>query len=192
MRLILTQKLIELMNSKYFILIFVLAPFVAYSQIVDIPDANFKDALINTICVDIDGIPGPDIDADINNDGEIQLIEAQAVINGLYVPGRNIASLEGIGSFSNLISLYCESNLLTELDLSQNLNLEYLDCGNGNLFSSLDLSEIPSIRGLRCVFSNLTSLIISNNLNLISIRCNSNELTNIDLSGAPNLIFLAC
>ena len=180
------------MKNFYIITLLLVFGLPLNAQIVNIPDANFKDALINTICVDNDGNLGPDIDADLNNDGEIQVSEAQAVINGLYVQGRNIASLEGIESFSNLKSLRCESNVLTELDLSQNPNLEDLHCGNGNLFSSLDISEITNLRFVDCSYNNLTSLTISNNLNLEVIYCDSNDLTNIDLSGAPNLIYLAC
>jgi hypothetical protein len=162
------------------------------AQIVNIPDANFKDALVNTNCVDNDGIPGGDIDADLNNDGEIQLSEAEAVINGLYVNGRNIGSLEGIESFSNLINLHCESNVLSELDLSQNPILEALHCGGGNLFSSLDVSGITNLRFLDCSYNSLSSLLMNNNSNLEVIYCDSNNLTQIDLSGTPNLIYLAC
>ncbi len=48
----------------------------SHAQIVNIPDANFKNALVNTNCVDIDGDGIGDIDADTNNDGEIQVSEA--------------------------------------------------------------------------------------------------------------------
>ena len=162
------------------------------AQIVNIPDANFKNALVNTICVDNDGTPGPDIDADLNNDGEIQLSEAEAVINGLYVNGRNIESLVGIESFSNLISLNCESNVLSELDLSNNPNIEVLHCGGGNLFPILNVSGITNLRFLDCSYTSLSSLLMNNNSNLEVIYCDSNNLTEIDLSGTPNLIYLAC
>jgi len=36
------------------------------AQPVNIPDANFKDALVNTPCVDFDGDGAPDGDADTN------------------------------------------------------------------------------------------------------------------------------
>jgi len=108
------------------------------------------------------------------------------------VQGRSISSLEGIESFSNLKNLHCESNILSELDLSQNPNIETLQCGGGNLFSSLDLSGITNLRFIDCSYNGLTNLTINNNLNLEVIFCDSNELTNIDLSGAPNLTFLAC
>ncbi|MEY3242008.1 MAG: hypothetical protein RIR11_3447, partial [Bacteroidota bacterium] len=61
------------MNKKSFftILILLVAQFCLYAQIVNIPDANFKNALVNTNCVDTDGDGFGDTDADINDDGEI-------------------------------------------------------------------------------------------------------------------------
>ena len=45
----------------------------AYSQIVNIPDATFKNALVNTLCVTSGYQESPEWDADVNNDGEIQV-----------------------------------------------------------------------------------------------------------------------
>ncbi|MBK8349507.1 MAG: hypothetical protein IPL08_18610 [Saprospiraceae bacterium] len=42
---------------------------VANAQIIDFPDANFKNALVNTLCADTDGDNIGDADADLNNDG---------------------------------------------------------------------------------------------------------------------------
>jgi hypothetical protein len=45
-------------------------------QIVNIPDANFKNALINGMCVNNDFDLIGDSKVDLNNDGEIQVSEA--------------------------------------------------------------------------------------------------------------------
>ena len=42
------------------ILLFLAFCFVGYGQIIDFPDANFKNALVNTKCVDTDGDGMPD------------------------------------------------------------------------------------------------------------------------------------
>src|SRR5690554_1427032 len=97
-----------------YILLFLLFSTALHSQIVDIPDINFKNALIE------EGV-------DTNNDGEIQISEAEAVVL-LNVNGRNISSLEGIGSFVNIEELHCSSNQLTTLDMSLNINLQKLTC----------------------------------------------------------------
>jgi hypothetical protein len=53
--------------------------FTGYDQIINFPDANFKNALVNTKCVDLDKDGEGDADADLNNDGEIDVSEALKV-----------------------------------------------------------------------------------------------------------------
>lgn len=57
------------------------------AQIVTIPDANFKNALVNTICTDTDGDGVLDGDVDTNDDGEIQVSEALGAQQLFFVPG---------------------------------------------------------------------------------------------------------
>ncbi len=106
-----------------------------FAQIVNIPDINFKNALIE------DGI-------DTNNDGEIQVSEAEVIIS-LNVGFKEISSLEGIQSFVNIETLLCSGNLLTTLNISQNINLVELRCG-GNLLNNLDLSQNVNLSKLWC------------------------------------------
>ncbi len=67
--------------------------------------------------LDLDGIG--DEDADTNDDNEIQVSEVEAIL-GLIVNNKNIDSLEGIASFTNLVLLLCNFNDLISLDISQN------------------------------------------------------------------------
>ena len=60
---------------------------VSIAQIVNIPDANFLAELIS------DGV-------DTNDDGQIQVSEAEAVTN-LVIISSDISSLEGINRFTN-------------------------------------------------------------------------------------------
>lgn len=84
-------------------LVFAVIGFTGNSQIISIPDANFKARLIAT------GV-------DTNNDGEIQQSEALSV-TGLYLDSSNISSLEGMQNFSNITALWCSYNPLTEINL---------------------------------------------------------------------------
>ena len=52
----------------------------AHSQIVNIPDANFKYELVNGGVADLGN--GVWEDVDTNNDGEIQVIEAEVLDGG--------------------------------------------------------------------------------------------------------------
>ena len=105
--------------------------FTGADTIVNIPDANFKAKLfqVNTV----KNASETSIVLDTNGDGEVQLSEAfRAVRVQLY--NSNISDLTGIGAFINLRRLYCSSNDLTLLDLSENSHLElFWADGNENL-----------------------------------------------------------
>ena len=96
------------------------------AQIVPIPDANFKAALISS------GV-------DTNSDGEIQESEALAVTS-IRVYSESITSMEGLVYFVNITSLQCFNNQLTSLDVSQNVNLKKLKC-HFNQLSRLDFNQ---------------------------------------------------
>lgn len=142
------------------------------AQIVYIPDINFKNALI------AEGV-------DTNGDGEIQISEAEAVIN-LNVSLWNISSLEGIQSFINIEKLYCDNNRLNALDVSQNIELVELHC-YANEISNLDVTQNTQLKRLWCQINQLTDLDVSQNLNLEDLSCSSNQLTVLDLSENLNL-----
>ena len=147
------------------------------AQIVHIPDANFKKALIEY------GI-------DINHDGEIQESEA-LLATKIIVSEDSISSLEGIASFANIIELSCDRNNLTALDVSKNLKLEKLFCDKNKL-TSLDVSKNPNLSILDCHKNGLTSLDVSKNANLFGLFCNDNKLTSLDVTSNPELNTLDC
>ena len=161
--------------KKVLLLLFIGIVGISQAQIVNIPDVNFKNALI------AEGV-------DTNNDGEIQVSEAESV-SGVGVYNRNISSLEGIQSFTNIEVLYCWSNPLTSLDVTQNQNLVTLFCHTTQL-TSLDVSQNPNLETLSAEFSQLTSIDVSQNPNLEWLIVSLNQLTSIDVTQNPNLIGL--
>ncbi len=174
---------------KFFTYIFLfLCCTLTTAQIVTIPDSNFKSTLVNSNCVDVNNDGVGDIDADTNDDGEIQVSEAQAV-NSLVLRNSGISSLVGIESFVNLEDLICENNFLESLDLSQNTSLVSLDCSRNDLIS-LDLSENVSLEKLFCQQNQLTSLNVSQNTALEFLLCSTNPLVTLDVSQNENLINL--
>ena len=138
--------------------------FFASAQIVNIPDANFKNALLNH---------NPVIDT--NGDGEIQVSEAENFDSILNVNSQNISDLTGIEFFINIDFLLCSENQLTQLDLSQNLNLTLLSVSN-NLLTSLNITNNHQLFKLNCNNNQLTSLDTSQNENLQYLRCFNNLL----------------
>lgn len=143
----------------------------ASAQIVDIPDSNFKDALI------IDGV-------DLNGDGEIQNSEAEAVTT-LKVSSSNIASLEGIKSFVNLVELYAGNNLLTELDLT-GLNLGGLYLSNNQL-TDINISTCTELQIVEIHSNNLEVLDISNCEKIRFFSVQFNKLSELDESSLTNV-----
>ena len=111
-----------LRTNYLFILLLLLCSFSLKSQIINIPDTNFKNRLLaadtsNGIARDQEGNY---IVIDVNGNNEIEVSEALSVID-LYVDNRSIVSLEGIQYFTNLSLLDCSYNQIVSLDLIQNV-----------------------------------------------------------------------
>ncbi|MGV3696758.1 DUF7619 domain-containing protein [Flavobacterium sp.] len=206
------------MKKLYAFLVIISFHCLSHSQIVSVPDANFKarllsSSLINSVAKDAGG---GNLKIDANNDGEIQESEALRVYE-LRVKSTNyavpykFASLEGINSFTNLTYLECQDNLLTTLSLTLN-NLRYLNCGgNGmtslnianpgtletlacskNLLPALNMSGYTSLQTLYCHENRLTALDLSDCTSLVTLHCQFNQIANLNVSGLTNLTLLYC
>ncbi|GGB71212.1 hypothetical protein GCM10007424_09040 [Flavobacterium suaedae] len=102
------------------------------AQIVDIPDAAFKNLLIPIPPDGLGYYPAKDEEGnamviDSNGDGEIQVSEAEAVWELKIQNDYDIISTAGIEAFVNLRSLtFIECQYLSDVDLTALTNLEYL------------------------------------------------------------------
>ncbi|MEL1243464.1 T9SS type A sorting domain-containing protein [Flavobacterium sp. DGU11] len=179
---------------------------VMQAQIVNIPDANFKNFLIQAVDLD-DGEP-----IDTNGNGEIEMSEAENVnalqITEVYNPP--IINIEGIGAFTNvealditlshlpaidisaltnLVSLIINDAALVDLNINGLINLETFNLASSSI-GSLDISQLQSLTTIR-VFSGtnntLTSLNVGSNPNLDLISVSSTGIESLDLSGCPNI-----
>ena len=87
--------------------------------------------------------------------------------------------------------LNCGYNLLSELNVSQNLVLEALYC-DSNQLSELDVSQNKALKGLVCRRNQLSALDLSNNQKLSAhLYCDSNQLTSLNL-GERYFEFFSC
>jgi Leucine-rich repeat (LRR) protein len=164
------------MKKHYYFLTTFFLTQLAFGQIVYIPDANFKNALLTEI--------------DTNRDGEIQESEAKAVLS-LNVSSKSIASLEGIQSFVNLETLNCYDNQLTDLDVSNLVNLKYFYC-DSNKLQWLRVSGLVNLLYLSCSTNQLTSLDVRGSVKLTTVDCSYNQLTTLKVSGLTNLTDFSC
>lgn len=135
---------------------------------------------------------------DVNKDGKVSPIEAQAVttigfgnsttnINGVLT---KVKSLKGIQYFTNLTSLECNCCIIKSLDVSKNLKLASLKCNSCGL-KDLDVSKNKNLTHLEC--GNLL-IIDSNNNDIIDEDEleNMNSIQELNLSSNKSLQELRC
>ncbi|MGN0620632.1 MAG: leucine-rich repeat domain-containing protein, partial [Porcipelethomonas sp.] len=104
-----------------------------------------------------------------------------AAVTSIDVSDMGISDLKGIEYFTALETLYCSSNSLESLDVSENTALTELTCRNNSL-TSLDVSQNTALESLYCNNNQLTSLDVSQNTALIYLNCMDNSLTTLDVS----------
>ncbi len=170
------------MKNLYFSLSLYFFSIATFGQIVNIPDANFKNALVATNSVILQGQPGY-TDADTNNDSEIEVSEAMMVLE-INVINTNIGSLIGISSFSNVHRLWCDNNYLQELSLVGLSQISDLGFSNNQL-TNIDLSELNLLRSLYCNNNQLSTLHLPSSpiYPSLILNCSNNQLTSLDLNG---------
>ena len=192
----------------------------AQAQNVNIPDANFKAALVNNASINTNG------------DAEIQTSEAAAYTGAIHASQLGITDFTGLEEFILLDSLECSGNAVWYYDqqngvwvlistpllnVSANTALTYLNCANNQL-TNLDVSANIALIYLTCMLNSLTSLDVSactaltylstgddgvympslTSLNvsgcsaLTYLHCSGNSLTSLNVSSCTELSFLDC
>jgi len=123
-------------------------------------------------------------ETDTNNDGEIQVTEAEAKVDigiGGILNSGPINDLTGIEAFINLQTF--ESLVPFDgvsIDFSQNLALKNTYISGGQ-FTSIDLSQNTALEALYLMDNSLTSIDLSANVNLTSIVLDNNQFTSLVL-----------
>lgn len=201
------------MKKKYFLFITIITFFVGYSQNVVIPNATFKSLLLsanttNFIALDSNSSWNTCVTIDTNHDGEIQVSEALLIVR-LNISNSNLTDVSGIESFTNLTTLSCSNNQISNLNLIglnylnnlfcqnnqiSNLNiasqsLSWLVCRNNQL-QNIDLSSVPNLSQFDCSYNLFSTLNLSSLLLLYQLDCSNNQLTSLLFSS--NLMNLNC
>ncbi|MCB9201801.1 MAG: T9SS type A sorting domain-containing protein [Flavobacteriales bacterium] len=154
--------------------------------IIQFTDYNFKSLLLNASSTNYiaKDLEGNWTKIDINNDGEIQVSEAEK-IGYLHLAG--FSSLEGIQYFININELFCSDNLAVSVDLSSNVNLEKLTYEYGVNLEMLNINNLTNLKYLKCYDNHLASLDLSNLPNIKEINLIKNELVGLSVKGLQNL-----
>lgn len=182
------------MNKKLLFLLLLFAGMVN-AQVVNIPDPAFKAKLLAASATDPANNIAKDFSdqwmkIDANNDGEIQVSEAQAV-KYLNITAQTIVDLTGLNSFSNLEILFNLNNGVPTLDLSPLTHLTTLTSYNMYYLTSLNLSNLPNLTSVTCIgMPVLASLNVTNSVNLTKINVMYCALTSLNVNGLSNLTTL--
>ncbi len=166
-------------------------------------DPDFLRFLLNADNLKNNGTPDGKVDAD--GDGFLSGVEL-ANITGLNLNGSGVVSLRGIELMRNLQYFKYENGGLQSLDLSKNVEVDYIYCRNNsisdvvlpsdkylglvdlgqNKLSSLDLTKNRDIYYLDCSGNQLTELDLSTNTGLEHLNCSDNMISELDISSLAN------
>ncbi|WP_428230573.1 T9SS type A sorting domain-containing protein [Flavobacterium sp.] len=106
---------------------------------------------------------------------------------------KNVNLINLSCSASNIEGVYSiQQGLLTSLDLSKNLALEFLDCSLNEKLVGLDVSKNTNLTSINVGYNKLKTIDFSANKLLKNISCPNNQLTSIDLSKYPVLESIDC
>ena len=142
---------------------------------------HFDDEIFKAYCIE---------HFDKNGDHEISVSEAKEV-KSISIITSDVASMKGIEHFTNLETLECCDNRLTQLDVTHLTKLKKLNCGDNDL-TQLDVTNNKALEHLICCANKLTKLDVSQNKALTLLYCDKNDLTQLDVSRNTQLVHLEC
>ncbi len=166
------------MKKILFTSIIILSSLSTFAQIVDIPDENFKAALLDNF-----------LPIDTNGDGEIQVSEAELApnINAIL---NDVTDITGIEAFINLEVLSLGNNEITTVNLSQNTKLRVLAI-DVNPITDIDLSFLPDLEIVRLGQTPIQEIDLSFNPNLRRLDLDGTSIQELDLTANDNLEVLS-
>lgn len=161
--------------------------------IVKIDEKSFPDSIFREYVMKFD----------TNSDGyfsDYELNSVQSIkisYSGYYQYSVGLKSLKGIEYFTLLKRLELENDpQLEEMDISNNVKLEYLSCAHANRLPGIDVSNNKALKTINCTGCSNTafeSIDVSNNQKLETLYCNScYHLKNIIFGDNTRLHRLSC
>jgi len=151
-------------------------PILSFAQIVNIPDANFKAALVGNNAINT------------NMDTEIQVTEAQAFSGAINVMGLGISDYTGLEAFTSITGFDGRFNDVSTIDVSNATNLVNLDLGANTAITGLDVSNnllLETLNLAECFF--IETVTFGNNTALTTLNLREAGTTNVDLSSLTAL-----
>ena len=181
--------------KRLYILMLLAFGFASYSQNIYFPDPILKSKLVMSATTDITAknAAGMNFSIDSNFDNEISVAEAALVyeinLNDYGLPGfQKIQKIKGLEYFTNLRKLYFDGNQVWEaLDATVFPFLQLLSCGKNNI-PGVNVSGMTNLKTLYVGSNpNLTFINLAGTVNLNSLQAPECKLSTIDLSESLNL-----
>ena len=151
--------------------------FVSALADVEISEAVFPDEAFRRYLLDAG--------FDRNGDGRLSKGEI-AKVTFMDCHSRKIKSLQGIGTFTELVELQCYDNLLTEIDVSKNEKLASLGA-YVNQLKKIDLSGSKNLVSFSCSVNPVSELVLPDTRKLTWLDVTQTNLKQLDLSEYPIL-----
>ena len=118
---------------------------------------------------------------DTNNDGKIQLSEAE-LVTVINAPALGITTIEGLSQYANLVDLRLNGNNLTSVDLKPFKKLEiFWGFENPNL-TVVDIAGLEAIKYFHCQVTPLAALDLSSAVNMTELNLYYTALTSLDIT----------
>lgn len=184
------------MKKTLLSLAFIIGCFSATAQVTLIPDTNFEQALID-LNIDSDGIVnGQILTSDALNVTNLNIsygVPQNYPYQNSTVNGGYIYDLTGLESFVNLENLKINQTYADHINLNMLVNLKQLDCID-NMLSTIDLSNnilleelYTSNDGDVMPLNSILEIDLSNNPNIHTLRANGSTKINLNNnSNNPN------
>ena len=150
-------------------------PLIGFGQQTYVPDDNFEAYL------EANGMGNG-----IANDDYVFTSAIDTATNLDYLFNLGIYDMTGLEDFISLTMLGVSMNHLTNLDVSNNINLTDIYCGNNQL-TTLDVSNNILLDDLYCNNNQITHLDVSSNVNLRQLYVHENQLMSLDLRNGNNI-----
>ncbi len=119
-------------------------------------------------------------EADVNRDGRISRYEARQMRH-IDCSDSGVESLWEIGEFTNLSSLNCSGNAITQLRLEKCTRLRHLDCSRNRL-DALSVENLRMLVELRCSDNRLEVLGLHTNSSLRYLDCHHNFIGSLNVA----------
>lgn len=178
------------------IIIYAAVPGTNFNIPVDFSHTLIIPRIPKTVAIDDTNFPDGEFRAHVSNfDINSDSVFSQAEINNIKkidVSGKTgIKNLKGIEYFPDLQYLSCDLTGVTDLNISNNINLLLLNCSNTGI-QTLDVHNNTALESLNCYNTGIGSLDVSNNPDLQILDCSNTGIGSLDVSNNPHLQNLGC